>query len=156
MSELHLLPEPPLEFRYGQETVDPHDGLALFGPFDGDLASRPGNMRYGLISTPEGADQFLAFSTLVAGPIIPSEEFDRDLWPPFPGFDVAFPCDWPTQPAWHATVDRDDLLRAARIGEPHHESGDRSEERLDAAPDEALARRVLRGDRDALEQLVRR
>jgi RNA polymerase sigma-70 factor (ECF subfamily) len=34
--------------------------------------------------------------------------------------------------------------------------GDGSEERLDAAPDEALARRVQRGDVDALEQLVRR
>jgi RNA polymerase sigma-70 factor (ECF subfamily) len=31
-----------------------------------------------------------------------------------------------------------------------------SEERLDPAPDEALARRVQRGDVDALEQLVRR
>jgi RNA polymerase sigma-70 factor (ECF subfamily) len=36
------------------------------------------------------------------------------------------------------------------------ESRDDSEERPDAAPDEALARRVQRGDRDALEQLVRR
>jgi RNA polymerase sigma-70 factor, ECF subfamily len=34
--------------------------------------------------------------------------------------------------------------------------GDGSEERLDAAPDEALARRVQRGDAYALEQLVRR
>lgn len=33
---------------------------------------------------------------------------------------------------------------------------DGSEERLDAVPDEALACRVQRGDRDALEQLVRR
>lgn len=119
MTELHLLNEPPLEFRYGQETPDPHDGLALFGPFDGDLASRPGNMRYGLIGTREGMDQFLAFSTLVAGPIIPSAEFDRDLWPPFPGFDVAFSCDWPTQPAWHASVDREGLRNAAGIGEHH-------------------------------------
>lgn len=31
-----------------------------------------------------------------------------------------------------------------------------ADERLDAAPDEALARRVRRGDRDALERLVRR
>lgn len=36
------------------------------------------------------------------------------------------------------------------------DSIDGSEERLDAAPDEALARRIQRGDRDALEQLVRR
>jgi RNA polymerase sigma-70 factor, ECF subfamily len=34
--------------------------------------------------------------------------------------------------------------------------GDGSEERLDAAPDEALVRRVQRGDVGALEQLVRR
>lgn len=119
MTELHLLDEPPLEFRYGQAMTAPHDGLALFGPVDADLPSRPGNLRYGLIGTTEGIDRFLSFSRRIAGPIVPPQDMDRRLWPPFPGFDAAFACDWPTEPAWHATVDQAGLLRDTRIGEPH-------------------------------------
>lgn len=122
MSNLHVLEEPPLEFRYGQALPAPHDGLAMFGPFDADMPSRPGNLRYGLIGTPEGIDRFLSFSRRIAAPIVPPQDLDQRLWPPFPGFDVAFSCGWPTEPAWHAVVDRERLLRETRIGEPHQRS----------------------------------
>ncbi len=122
MSELHLLEEPALEFRYGQSVAAPHDGLALFGPFDADMPSRPGNMSYGVIGTSEGIERFLSFSRRVAGPIVPSHDLDQRLWPPFPGFDVAFACEWPEEPAWHAVVDGEKLLRDTLIGEPHQRS----------------------------------
>lgn len=122
MSELHLFEEPELEFRYGQAMGAPHDGLALFGPFDADMSSRPGNLSYGLIGTEEGIDRFLNFSRRIAAPIVPPADLDRRLWPPFPGFDVAFACDWPEDPAWHAVVDGEKLLRDTRIGEPHQRS----------------------------------
>jgi hypothetical protein len=31
---LMIFEEPDLEFRFGQKLKDPHDGLALFGPYD--------------------------------------------------------------------------------------------------------------------------
>jgi len=36
MADVIVLPEPPLEFRYGQAVEDPHDGLS-FGPFEPTL-----------------------------------------------------------------------------------------------------------------------
>ena len=121
MSEVHVLSEPRLEFRFGQESVDPHTGLALFGPFDSDMPSHPGSINYGVIGTSEGIERFHAFASELCGPIVPEKrEFDHDLWPPFPGFDVAFSCDWPSEPAWKAVVDKDELIRISRYGDPHH------------------------------------
>jgi hypothetical protein len=36
-----VLDEPTLHFGGGQATIDPHDGLALFGPFGLETSSHP-------------------------------------------------------------------------------------------------------------------
>ena len=62
---LSILPEPPLEFRHGQGLTDPRNGLALFGPWDADSPSRPGNISYGVIGTAEGIAKFHRFARLL-------------------------------------------------------------------------------------------
>src|SRR5439155_23868585 len=64
-SAVSVLPEPILEFRHHQGLVDPHDGLAMFGPYDGDLPSEPGSISYGVIGTPAGIAAFGAWSQLM-------------------------------------------------------------------------------------------
>ena len=41
-----VLNEPELEFGYAQRMTDPRDGLALFGPYDTGLPSKPSLLPY--------------------------------------------------------------------------------------------------------------
>jgi len=124
--DLTLLSEPRLDFRYGQKLVDPHAGLALFGPFDADDASHPKGISYAVIGAPEGLTAFDAFSNVLAGPIVSQEYGDPDLlakakllWPPFPGFEAAFATSWPAKPSFSAALDRTKLLEASRLRDPN-------------------------------------
>src|ERR1700674_4945733 len=90
-SQIAILPEPELEFRYGQRAVDPHAGLALFGPYDADSPGRPGQITYGVAGRPEGIALFNAFSARIMRPIVSQTFGDPDedrkaqlLWPPYP------------------------------------------------------------------------
>ena len=69
-SSLILLAEPRLEFRYGQHMTRPHDGLALFGPYDADMPSHRRSLTYGLIGTPEGIQGLSAWSGAMRGPCL--------------------------------------------------------------------------------------
>ena len=126
-AEITILPEPELEFRYGQRLHDPHAGLALFGPFDSDAPSHPRSIVYGLIGPPEGVEAFKRWSDLLQDPIVKVPDVDPRtgrakvderklylLWPPFPGFEAAFASAWPKRPAWTHELDRDELLNQAR------------------------------------------
>lgn len=53
-----VLDEPTLQFGGGQDTIDPHDGLALFGPFSLQTSSHPRSPAYVVLSTKEGLDIF--------------------------------------------------------------------------------------------------
>src|SRR5712671_5554090 len=106
-ASLTLLDEPTLDFRYGQRLVDPHAGLALFGPYDADDPAHPKGLSYAIIGTPEGISAFEGFARVVAEPIV-SQEYGNPrqrtkatlLWPPFPGFEAAFAAAWPTTPSF--------------------------------------------------------
>jgi len=50
---LHLA-EPSLRFASGQQAYDPHDGLAMFGPFSQGQPSHPQTPAYMVIGTPQG------------------------------------------------------------------------------------------------------
>ena len=58
LSEVKILDEPALEFRYGQPVTDPRDGLSLFGPYDADAPGHPSALSYGVVGTGEGIDLF--------------------------------------------------------------------------------------------------
>lgn len=122
---ISILGEPELEFRYGQRVVDPHVGLALFGPYDADTPSAPKGIVYGLTGTPEGVRAFLDFARVISGPVRSVTSGDnledqkkRLLWPVFPGVEAVFNSTWPRQPAWSAEVERNALLAAAGHGDP--------------------------------------
>lgn len=114
-----ILDEPTLEFRHGQRLTRPHDGLALFGPYDGDMGSRPGAVSYAVVGTRDGIANFKAFAARMRSPVSPPVDKSAALWPTFPGFEVAFGVDWPASPAWEEVVDRAKLLHAAGISEKY-------------------------------------
>ena len=116
---LEVLDEPSLEFRYGQMLTDPRDGLSLFGPYDGDAPGHPASVSYGLVGTQDGIELFLKWSEAM---VLPRVEAPRDrhrLWPPYPGFEVAFGSTWQTQPVWKHTIDGESLLDVARRHDPY-------------------------------------
>lgn len=108
-----ILPEPPLEFRYGQSVVHPRDGLSIFGPFDADLPSHPARISYGLVGTPEGTEAFAQFATRIRMPVMDEDkDLDRRLWPIFPGFEAAFGAQWPTRSTTKFELDANALNSA--------------------------------------------
>ena len=124
--DLTLLSEPRLDFRYAQKLVDPHAGLALFGPFDADEASHPKGISYAVIGAPEGLAAFDAFAKALEGPIVSQTYGDPSLlakakllWPPYPGFEAAFATSWPTKPSFAEAFDRTKLLEASRLRDPN-------------------------------------
>jgi len=129
---LKVLPEPELEFRYGQRTLDPHAGLALFGPFSSELGSHPKSIVYGVIGAPNGVDAFREWSRYLQNSIIeplsPRRRMGRMiqpddrklylLWPPFPGYEGAFASHWPTA-GWRHEMDREHLVKLANQKDPN-------------------------------------
>lgn len=113
-----VLDEPPIECGYSQHVQDPRNGLALFGPYDREHASRPGNISYGVIGTAEGIERFHRFSETLASPIVPDPARRQlRLWRPYPGFDTAFGANWPTEAAWTYEVDGTKLEALAYEGD---------------------------------------
>lgn len=113
-----VLAEPALEFRYAQSLTDPHDGLAMFGPYDADLASQPRKISYGLVGSHSGIGGFSAWSERIQAPIR-ADGLNRRLWPIFPGFEVAFGCSWPLSPTRSVALDEEGLIRDAREKDPN-------------------------------------
>lgn len=117
--EAVVFAEPALEFRYGQAVADPHDGLALFGPYDADAPSHPRNMSYALIGTERGVVAFRAWSELVQSAIQAESGLASRLWPTFPGFEAAFGCVWPIEPTRTTELDEAELDFDVRDKDPN-------------------------------------
>ena len=116
---LEILPEPLIEFRYSQAVADPHDGLNLFGPYDSDLPSKPKSMIVGLVGTEAGIQLYNDWSEeVMCRPHSVTEDNTR-LWPPFPGFDVAFQSSWSRRPASVDCIDEDNLIHQAHNLDPN-------------------------------------
>jgi hypothetical protein len=120
--ELTVLPEPRIEFGSRQCLHDPHDGLALFGPYDIASANHPKSIPYAVLGTPQGVAAFMEWSRLIQGAIVADSGRDAvglrplndKLWPPYPGFEAAFASVWPKQAVWLQAVDTAKLIRASR------------------------------------------
>lgn len=123
--KLTVFEEPALEFRYGQKISDPHDGLSMFGPFDGDLPSHPKNISYAIVGTPAGFEKASGFLSKLNEPILMDEtNYSPHLWPSYPGFDAIFNSSWPEKPTRYFLLDEKKLLGSAvekdefkRVGE---------------------------------------
>jgi hypothetical protein len=115
--DLIHIPEPQLEFQFGQKLVYPRDGLFLYGPVDG---GRP-SIHYGAIGTPAGLARLEHWAQSVAGflPPPPRRRGARLIEPQhvaFPGVAAAYNSAWPLKPRYSiATIDGAALARALRI-----------------------------------------
>ena len=113
--KLTVIDEPLLEFAYGQQLQDPHDGLAIFGPYDIQAASHPKSIVLGLLATPTGRQKFTDWLKRVQKPVYPGlnrwgKPLDPNLWPVFPGFEAVFGCTLPDEPAWVYELQSEDLM----------------------------------------------
>src|SRR5437762_12762894 len=125
--EVVLLPEPKLEFRYGQRVYDPRDGLSLFGPMDADKSSSPKSISYAVIGTSEGLVRYSEFSRcLVSATISETDSKNQRLWPAFPGFEVGLHCKLPKDATRTVTLDEQALIKSYKLSDPNQR---RSEER---------------------------
>lgn len=116
---LLYLDEPPLSFACGQQAHDPHDGLAMFGPFSKGQASHPQSPAYMVIGTPEGVLAMGTWSKAMNRSFAVAQVKKHRLWPPYPGFHVAFGSQWSTEPAATYEIDRAALLEASRKRDSH-------------------------------------
>lgn len=135
---VELLPEPMLEFQYGQLSPDPREGLALFGPWDSGMPEQPKRVSYAVIGPPDSIASFRDFLFVLrtgahkALPDLPetADESERErvrskiektlrLWPTYPSFESAFRAEMPTTPAKTYEVDRAKLLVAADLPNPY-------------------------------------
>ena len=112
--QFFLLDEPLLEFGHGEVANDPHDGLALFGPAE-STASLPGHVAIG---TKRGLDLWDRWVAELNTPAACVDIARHRPWPPYPGFDVAFGCRWPS-PLKHYAIDQEALDKGARKADRH-------------------------------------
>lgn len=90
--KLHLLDEPELVFGHGQSATDPRDGLSMFGPAGGSLASAA----YVVIGTSDGLSLWENWVSAMNSPAACCDSPRQRAWPTYPGFDVAFGSSWPS------------------------------------------------------------
>ena len=88
----------------------------MFGPYDSDLPSHPAIISYGVIGTPQSLKAFESFSARIRCPIVDQE--NQVLWPPFPGFDVAFQSLLPPQPTARCILDAEMLTAECKYADP--------------------------------------
>src|ERR1700733_11649142 len=93
--DLGFYPEPLLSFGYDQCLEHPKDGLTVFGPIVDER--KPGEMRVGVIGTPEGLSKYRDWVERITR-YIPPFQADSPNHMAFPGFEAAFRTRWPTQP----------------------------------------------------------
>lgn len=117
-SDIKVFSEPELEFRYIQKAKDPRDGLGIFGPYDADLPSSP-QLNYIILGSPEGITAFDDWTKRINFPVVDAPKDNFRLWPPFPGFEVAFAKKFPETPVWSYHIDNQELIEASKFSDPY-------------------------------------
>lgn len=121
--QISHIPEPTLEFRYGQKLEYSRDGLYLYGPVDAE--SNPKYMRYGFIGTKIGLERFERWAQQVSSFIsIPGQRRGaKELEPhhvPFPGVSEAFNSIWSIRPdRVISDIDEQELNQRIHIANRH-------------------------------------
>lgn len=120
MSEcVTVLDEPLLEFSGGQATIDPHDGLALFGAFSADMSTNSSSPNHIVLGSDIGLAMWDAWAESMNHSAANADPKKFRLWPPYPGFEVAFGRPWAGNPERRYSVDRESLLNASRKRDPY-------------------------------------
>ena len=110
------IPEPELQFGFGQAMPHPKDGLLLYGPLANALAG--GRLRIGVVATANGLRLYKSFVDRISRPILPAKADDPNHTV-FPGFQAVFGVEWPADPVAFVEVDPKALADAIRIGDRH-------------------------------------
>ena len=119
LDKVKMIDEPALTFRYSQQMTDPRDGLSLFGPCDTDEPGHPSSLSFGAVGTRKGIDLFSRWSKAMVTSSTGAPNMRYGLWPPFPGFEATFACDWITRPILEGTIASNKLIDAARRYDPY-------------------------------------
>lgn len=118
-----ILSEPELLFAYGQKSIDPKDGLGLFGPYDLQSSSQPRTLSCAVIGTKEGIEMFSSFYSRITNAVISQKSIESSkgyyLWTPFPGFEVITGARLPQTPAFKREVSFEDLESCSRINDAY-------------------------------------
>jgi hypothetical protein len=85
------LQEPELLFGGGHGCVDPRTGLAAYGPYGLARPEDTGQVRVGIVGTPEAIDKTLKLLDEISRPIEQSANFDCVQHPSFPGLNSQEP-----------------------------------------------------------------
>ena len=108
--------EPKIVFNGGHSTVDPKEGLELYGPVN------PSNepIRVGIIGTGDGISGFKGLLEKARNPISPGlnragEAFDPFCFPPFPGTDASFRTVFETAPGIQCDIPLREFEEAVRV-----------------------------------------
>lgn len=112
---IEYVPEPLLEFGYGQSLDDPKQGLFLFGPLD---ERRPSSMRVGVVGTPAGIDLYKNWVRSITG-FIPAARTDALHQVAFPGFEAVFRTPWSADPVAELPISPADISKSLRISDRH-------------------------------------
>lgn len=114
MPDLIYLDEPPLLFNYEQPSVDPRDGLTLFGPID---KAKPTGIRWGVIGLQESISRMKRWVEKIQKPVISGENLIAR--PIFPGFEAALNAKWESLPVLEVEVPKRKLEEHAFCSDRH-------------------------------------
>jgi hypothetical protein len=110
LSDLIYIEEPLMMFGNNQTSLDPRDGLLLFGPYE---PLKPYSVKAGIIGPKKSIDLYRSFVKELNKPILStrtiygrqmSDEIGR---PSFPGFESIFEIQWPEKPEIFIGLDSD-------------------------------------------------
>ena len=99
MNELVYFDEPQLLFNYDQPSVDPRDGLTLFGPID---KAKPSGIRWGVIGLKDSISRMKKWVESIQKPVISGDNLVAR--PIFPGFEAALNTKWGSNPVLELEV----------------------------------------------------
>jgi hypothetical protein len=114
LDSIRLLPEPKLEFGYGQKLEDPRNGLFLFGPLIDNRT--PSGIRAGVIGTPRGVSLYKQWVGATSK-FIPAANANSQHQFPFPGFEAAFRASWPISPVVEIAVSPTEISNTIRLSD---------------------------------------
>jgi hypothetical protein len=128
--QLTYIEEPNLEFRYGQKTSSPHDGLSVFGTYSADAGYHKQTISYAIVGTSIGIDKCLEFFEIIKKPIF-SDSNER-LWPTFPGFHEVTNSMLPNIPTRKVMIDTNTLVQVLSLKDGYKRVGKAVDLYLDA------------------------
>jgi len=104
MPKLIYLDEPSLLFNYDQSSIDPRDGLSLFGPID---KAKPSGIRWGVIGLKESIVRMKRWVENIQKPVISGDNLIAR--PIFPGFEAVLNTKIDTTPALEISINKNEL-----------------------------------------------